>query len=715
MSSEASNSSAGHLSTESLASLRLRPGYSTGRGDLISDFYVPCLSAASSYDRAVGYFRSSLFVLVGLAFSNFALRGGKTRLICSPYLGREDVDAISQGVAARETVDTAILTDLRNLLQTPHNRPAVELLATLVAYEALEIRLAFRPSASGIFHDKVGIFYDQHDNRVSFLGSTNETFSAWASDANHEGFEVFRSWTSDSDRERVIRHADYFETLWSDQEHGVRTVAFAGVAREELLALKNPDGIDPAAANVRQVVSALSTATQVTLVTSQGRNSRPTLLSHQRLAVENWFAAGHRGLVDHATGSGKTITALEIIQRWIQGGRPAIVFVPTELLLEQWHQAAAGYLDRQTAFLLAGAGHGRDTWIRHLPDFTRNATELGPRLTIATMQSGSTSDFRSRVQRGIHLLLVADEVHRIGSTSFQRILEIEAGGRLGLSATPKRFGDPEGTAAIHDYFGAILPPPFGLREALASGRLVPYDYYVHLVPLTADEQTAWNEMSERIAFEFARLPQDDRGGKRLTSGLRLLFIQRAAILKRAQQKATLAQTILEESFEEGDRWLIYCDTQEQLRDVMDRLKRTGLEPLEYHSSMFAARTETLQAFETKGGILVAIRCLDEGVDIPLVNRALILASSTNPREFIQRRGRVLRSAPSKYSAAIHDALVVGSDGSLSSGALFPGEVRRALQFAEHARNAAVRHRLRLLLPAGHARAASHDEDIEDEA
>src|SRR5438034_4120989 len=137
--------------SENLLSVTLLPGYSTGRADLVHEFYVPCLMVSKCYDRAVGYFRSSLYVLVGLAFSDFALRGSRTRLICSPFLVPEDIEAVAKGLSLSSVQDAALKAELRNILENPENRPAVELLATLIAFEALEIRLAFRPDATGIF------------------------------------------------------------------------------------------------------------------------------------------------------------------------------------------------------------------------------------------------------------------------------------------------------------------------------------------------------------------------------------------------------------------------------------------------------------------------------------------------------------------------------------------------------------------------------------
>lgn len=166
---------------KSLRDLALAAGYRTGSDDLIRDFYIPCIDASHSYDRAVGYFRSTLYALVGVALTDFAKRNGRIRLVCSPHLYTEDLDALHQGEAARDNdANTALRASLQAVLDDPLDQPVARLLATLVALGVMELRLAFRPGAQGIFHDKIGIFTDSVGSRVSFLGSANETFSAWS-------------------------------------------------------------------------------------------------------------------------------------------------------------------------------------------------------------------------------------------------------------------------------------------------------------------------------------------------------------------------------------------------------------------------------------------------------------------------------------------------------------------------------------------------------
>lgn len=678
--------------------------YASSRGDLIDEFYVPCLSVADRYDRAAGYFRSSLFVMVGVAMSDFALRGGRMRLICCPELSDKDKAGIEQGITWRDHLNEALVEELQRMLEFPDNRPVVELLATLVGMGSLEIRIAYKPGEAGIFHDKLGIFEDAIGHRVTFRGSSNETYSAWNREMNHEGFEVFQSWDNDRDAERVKRHVEYFESLWENREDGLEVCELPDVPKAQLVELQNEAGIEAAIEGVRRQVAPRPH------VSSEHR----TLQEHQMLAVENWIAAGNRGIVDHITGGGKTITALEIIRRWVRESRPAIVFVPSELLMGQWKREVSAELDDlNLPILQAGAGAGRHHWQGEVGDFTRGMIDLGPRLVIATMQTGSSREFLNRVRGGDHLLVVADEVHRAGSGVHRNLMTIEAGGRLGLSATSERFNDPEGTRLILEYFGNPLPPPFGLEDAIRAERLVPYDYYIHKVALTPEEQQSWEDLTDQISEAYARLPEDAAGLKQANDQYVFLLIKRARILKQAIRKVEVAEDVVSTHYSVGDRWLVYCDDMTQLSAVRRRLESLGLSVHEYHSAMEGSSKATLEHFETFGGVLVAIRCLDEGVDIPSLTHALILASSTNSREFIQRRGRVLRSAPNKYSAAVHDSLVVAlqQDGTPTA---MPSELRRAVEFASSARNANIRHELQILERRGNTEGTDEYEVDEEE-
>jgi superfamily II DNA or RNA helicase len=284
-------------------------------------------------------------------------------------------------------------------------------------------------------------------------------------------------------------------------------------------------------------------------------------------------------------------------------------------------------------------------------------------------------------------MIIGDEVHQTGSTNNSKVLTIIANKRLGLSATPIRYGDLEGTQKIFDYFGNVLPPVINLYDAIQSGRLVDYEYFPHVISLTATEADEWKKISKEIRRELAITNAGD-GPLKLSNKAKMLLIARSRIAKKSFVKVGLAAKVIKENYKKGESWLVYCEDQDQLREVVEAIKLIGVNPLIYFSDMDGDSSETLKLFQMQGGVLVSIRCLDEGVDIPSISHALILASSQNPRQFIQRRGRVLRRHFSKVFAGIHDAIVVpvSLEDEPEQFSLLKSEIVRAFEFSKHAMN-----------------------------
>jgi len=317
------------------------------------------------------------------------------------------------------------------------------------------------------------------------------------------------------------------------------------------------------------------------------------------------------------------------------------------------------------------------------------------RIILATVQSASGKDFLGQLSGGPHLVLIADEVHRLGAPRSRQLLNDRTfGARLGLSATPERYGDPDGTTLLLDFFAGILQPVYTLADAIRDKVLTPYFYRAHAIQLDADEVDVWHQLTAEVARLNARIRANDKTPG-LAQRLQRKFIQRARIIKQARAKVGLAVKVLQEHYKPGQRWLIYCDDGDQLRGVTVTLDASGFRAIPYHSDMVGDRIETLRWFAKRGGILTAIKCLDEGVDIPSVTHALILASSKNPREFVQRRGRVLRKSPGKALAFIHDAIVLPPRAGLPDedrverdDPFTSGELARAVEFATHADNPA---------------------------
>ncbi|MEV4383425.1 DEAD/DEAH box helicase family protein [Streptosporangium sp. NPDC049644] len=661
-----------------LVDLSLQRSYRSGRDALLDDFYVPCMQESIKYDRAVGYFSSTLYQVVGLAFSDFVRRGGRMRLICSPALSPEDFAAMKEADEVGRRAQETVREDLERLLNRPEAVPATKFLATLIVNDIIDVRIAFADQPGGLFHDKLGIFEDSEGKRVTFIGSANETWRAWG--YNHESFDAFCSWQNESDLLRTRDHADSFREIWRGREPGVRIAQLEELTLSHLVPLADDD-LDHAIEEVRSYLGRK-------LSQKLGR----TLMDHQRLALEDWASHNHRGIVNFATGAGKTLTAIEGVKRWTDAGGAAVVLVPGRDLHAQWIREIETELNN-VQILPAGAGALKSDWIKLLPVFTAPGNSPhARRLVVATNHTFASEDFQRRLKTGDHLLIVADEMHRAGSNKVLSVLEqARCGATLGLSATFRRQFDDEGTDRLLEFFGPVLSPVIGLAEALMLGLLVPYDYRLHELTLDDDEMEEYRQLTKRIG----QLVGQGQSVNSPDSPLQMLLIRRARVLKQARQKVPMAAEILRDEYKPGDRWLVYCDDLTQLKTLTQECLAAGLPALEFYADMPGNRDAVIRSLSEYGGIVVAIRCLDEGIDIPVTDHALILASSTVEREYIQRRGRVLRRAPAtgKVSAEVHDLMLVDSLG----GALTKSEALRALEFVRLARNPAARERLKAIV------------------
>lgn len=671
----------------SLADLTLRTSYHKGQDDIAAEFYLPCMERASEYDRAVGYFRSSVFVIAWPALRDFVLREGRIRILCSQVLGAEDIDALEAGYAARtdEVIKNRLLEEVRSLLRDDSLRSPARILAALVARGTINLQIAIlrdddlRGARGRIFHDKLGIFRDASGNTVMFKGSMNETWTGLAAGGNLESVDVAASWMGARDLERSRYEEAYFADLWNNVYPTLSVRPFPLVAREELESAADPDWEKSLAALLDKGGSKGGTPS------TEGRTLHP----HQAAGLASWRANNRCGILEFATGSGKTFTAVTAIREAIRDRQEvALVVVPDKVLFEQWRtELEEATRDLGTSLLRAGAGNVR--W----RDKLRLWTEPGEkaRIVLATVQTAASEEFRSGLASGPHLFLVADEVHRLGSPRNSNLMDDRLfGPRLGLSATPERAGDPTGTGLLVSFFRGILEPRYKLADAVRDGVLCRYFYRPHTVQLSPEEMEKWLLDSAEIARMRGRIFSGDQTPG-LQDRLQQLYIRRARVVKHAAAKVPLAASVLRTEYAEGQRWIVYCEDLAQLNAVHASLSRANIESIPFHSQMEGDRGETLRWFAQRGGVIVAIKCLDEGVDVPSVTHALILASSKNPREFIQRRGRVLRTSPGKALAYVHDAIVTPPKQETTDREPDPitmGELARAVEFAEHADNPA---------------------------
>ena len=661
--------------------------------DIAEEFYLPCMRNAIQYDRITGYFGSAIYVIAWDALKEFIDHKGKIRIICSPFISAEDAQALSEGNQAKidAIIQHSLMCELQHMISASYLEKPSRLLACLISSGHISIKLAIphefsHPSIKQLFHDKVGIFRDIRGNRVGFRGSLNETYNGLSNSGNIESIDVFQSWDGGKESQRADEAATFFERVWNGDTDTMLLYELPPTVKAQL---------DEIAKDIRwadlleEVQSDVAKGSKWLPPSKDDKKTK--LRDHQFAALEAWVAHNRRGIFEHATGSGKTFTAICAIRDALIRHKSVIVLVPSIGLLEQWEtELKRAITDIKVDFLICGTGHSLWKKPGMLQAWTAPGTQ-NRTVVVVTMDTAAGEKFLSSIIQGDHLLVVADEVHRIGSPKRAAFLAVDAGERLGLSATPIRYGDPEGTQAILDYFGGIVKPIYTLQDAIHDGVLTKYFYYPTTMHLSPVEQEEWDEYTQKINRLYAQLMSSNSDAQTCLSNFRLrnLLLQRARLVKTAAEKVNLAGGILLKNYKKGQKWIVYCDNQNQLGDVLRLLLKHGIDAYEYHSDMLGDKNETLDYFSHFGGVLVSIRCLDEGIDIPSTTHALILASSKNPREFIQRRGRILRRATGKHFAYLYD-VVVTPNGEMRDDtqtiSIIESELARAIQFGEWAEN-----------------------------
>jgi DNA phosphorothioation system restriction enzyme len=651
----------------------------TSSGNIIDDFFIPALKASVRYDRGVGYFSAGWLRLTARGMVIFAENGGHARWITSPILAEDDWFALQQGTAARNdlTLRTALERNIAELEKTLE-KDTLSALAWMVADEILDFRLALPRSKlkDGEFHDKFGIFTDGEGNRVSFNGSYNESIQGTR---NYESIRVFSSWNLPY---ASLVQADYerFDRLWNNLDPNVQVYTLPDAARARILKLRSE--ARPYTLSNRNVLTLSVTEPRVP--------PELALRDYQLDAIEAWFANQFCGVLEMATGTGKTKTSLSAMARLYDRNRrlAVIITVPYQHLVDQW-------LDDAKTFGLQPilAYKRKADWLNKLHqqvlEYNRNDRKLVS--VITTHTTFIDSDFQDIISR-LHApsLLITDEVHHLGAARSRVALPENFSARLGLSATPDRWYDDEGTVALRRFFGNTVYR-LDLGEAIRRGILVPYEYYPQLVELTLDEMVEYQEVSEQIAKLAAILSA--KHDENLEDRLERLLFQRTRLLNSASEKLTALKTLISKT-PDAQHTLFYCSPEQ-----IDQVSHIVGWEYGWNINRFTAeenndeRQRLLADFDNCNiQALVAMKCLDEGVDVPSTRTAYILASSSNPREFIQRRGRVLRRAPHKESATIYDFIVVPSqswyieNSANSDRSIVEREFRRFKEFADSAQN-----------------------------
>lgn len=655
------------MSYESLQILR---SYKTNKNDIVQEFYVPILKESVLYKRAVGFFSSAALIELSKGISGLIKNGGKIKFIVSPLLSEEDVEAIQRGYDEREIIKRSLLREFKEP-QTDSEAERLNWLAYLIANGYLEIKVAFTsPSkATGMYHEKIGILYDEKYNKIAFTGSMNETINAFHN--NYESIVVFNS-AIDEDIQRVNDLERDFDSLWAGREENITVLEFPQVVKEKLLAYKKDTvefSLDQT--ELEHCLEGTNRALGIPLIPIGVR-----LHDYQEDAIDEWAKKNYCGIFDMATGTGKTFTGLGAAARLFKDKEKAAIIIvcPYQHLVEQWVEDILKFNMLPT---IGYSASKQTDWKKRLQNDIMDF-KLGVIKSFCFVTTNATfsSEFVQKQlnKLGKNTLLLVDEAHNFGATNLRLTLNPKFEYRLALSATLNRHGDAEGTQALYDYFGDKCIE-YGLERAIRENKLTPYYYYPCVVYLTENELEKYRDISKRIAKQCHK---SKSGNLEITELGKRLMIERSRIVAGAFNKVDLLKDLMQD-YRDDTHILVYCgaarnadfssdlsepDTEgeRQIVSVSKMLgNELGMKVTHFTSSESAVEREQIKeqfANADPYQAIVAIKCLDEGVNIPSIKTAFILASSTNPKEYIQRRGRVLRKAPNKPFAKIYDFITL---------------------------------------------------------
>lgn len=644
-----------------LSSLTIQKEYRNLKCDIIHDFYIPILSETIVYKRAVGFFNSAALYEMAIGLNQLVKNGGKIELIVSPHLTDDDIKSIQLGYQKREEIiERALLRDF-TAPQTQVEKRKLNLLANLIADGTMDIKVAFKVDAisAGIFHEKIGIVTDSEGHKIAFTGSMNETYSGLLH--NYESIDVYCSWREE-DTERVSIKEYAFDNLWENLDAAMEVIEFPKVAIERLNTYK-----------VSATQEILKTDfEEPTIKEEKGFFKIPKnvkLHPYQEDAISTWVAHDYKGIFDMATGTGKTFTALGALSKLSKdfSSLAVIIVCPYQHLVEQWVEDIEMFNVKP---IIAYSAYRN--W-RELFRDSVNAYNVGAKKNfciITTNATFETTDFQKLLSRiKNNLCFIVDEAHNFGASKLSTLLPEKSRFRLALSATIERYRDENGTARLISFFGEKCIE-FTLEEAIKQGFLTSYYYYPIPVYLTDDEFDNY----KRITKHIAKLGGGSKENCEKNPTVELLLLKRARIVAGAKNKVSeLLKAI--KPYVNDNHMLVYCGATKYDRsdinddDDIEQIKYICLmlnEEYKFKVRKFTAeenrheRDEIKEAFKEGNGlqVIAAIKCLDEGVNIPAIKRAFILASSTNPKEYIQRRGRVLRKSEGKEFAEIFDFITL---------------------------------------------------------
>lgn len=640
--------------------------YKTKVEDAVNNFYIPCLKEAVRYDRAVGFFSTSILLYITNGLASLAANNGKMRFIISPKLSKEDYKAIQDGYDAKKLMEEKVVSNFDEIIEYDQKKDRFGLLSYMISTGLLEIKLALLEEQSDkeMYHEKYGIMYDSDGNIIAFSGSANETFNGWFD--NYEGIDVYCSWKGEENR--CLLKSMSFNHMWDGNAKGLIILPFPKVIEEKLIKYV-PSNLDDVLQVDKKFVEKYKEQKNIiqvktptlNLIKSKGED----LFEYQYDAIAKWNEYNFKGIFDMATGTGKTYTACGAICSLFEKKKRlfVIICVPYIHLADQWADEVKEFnIDPIVCY--GGSKYDKILY-RYVNKFKQKRTDFV--CVIIVNKTFSSSENQKLLTSNLkNTLLIVDEAHNFGSKKLSELLKVDYEYRLALSATLDRYGDEKGTQILYDFFGKKCIE-YKLDRAIIEKKLTSYKYFPVIVSLTTEELEEYNKLSVQISKLSGFMDMDEPKFKSL-------LIKRARIIAGAKNKLDALYNILKCYINEHNM-LIYCGTAKytdddfedlnvetsQIKLVVKHLNDMGIMAHEFTANENQSeRRNIINSFKSENGLqaLVAIKCLDEGVNIPAIKTAFILASSMNPKEYIQRRGRVLRNYPGKTEAIIYDFITI---------------------------------------------------------
>lgn len=639
-------------------SIELR--YRSNEHNIPKDFLCPVLEQTVMYKRAAGYFSTTALVSLSRGLYSMASHNDcHIQLICSPKLSEEDILAIRHGYDLREKVINSLLTEVSGPVCI-YEEERLNLIATLIAEGKLDIKLAYMEDDTGInvYHEKIAVFIDRDGNRIAYSGSMNESENGM--EENFESFFTFCSWNG-GEQQTSLAERD-FDQMWEDNTSRIRVIPFPDIVVEKLLKYKK-EKLEP---DMDFLQYAYERKTQEPTLSVFKIPSFVSLREYQTRAILEWKKQEYHGIFSMCTGSGKTFTGLAamcMLGKMKQDALAVFIVCPYIHLVSQWEEELWGWnFVPIVCHSQAEDKRWYDKLLRKYRRFKKEGKSFICITTVDTFCGEQIQAIISNMTSDMNVLLMADECHNLGAQSVSERLPEQIQYRIGMSATVQRHMDKKGTERLLNYFGEECIE-YTLADGIRDGVLSHYEYHPVPVFLEEDELVAYVELTNRLK-KFIII--EDEKTKISEAGKQILF-KRSRILAGARQKADVLLELMTQ-YMRDDSILVYCgattvwdnetgSAEKQIDMITGRLKKElGMSVRRFTSQENLEERQEIKKYFKSGQyqVITAIRCLDEGVNIPGIKTAFILASSRNPKEFIQRRGRLLRKSDNKDKAVIYD-------------------------------------------------------------